>query len=263
MFHRPCTTYDYEPSLVAKILKDEANPLNRIARLIPNGAKVLDIGAGNGLLADILLSIHSQLIVDGVEPDPYAAQKAKKHYRNFYCGYAQDFLVDINAEDYDFVVLADVIEHMTDPLAFLTELAARLGKKTRIILTVPNIAFGAIRISLLNGSFDYVDSGILERTHLRFFTLETIVQLINKVGINIEKQYFLQCDIFNTEVRVDWYRAGLFTILRILKDDLSSTYQFLFVLTMNEVQKEKKTFGETTKYSLLKYLKMKIHGFCE
>jgi len=95
-------------------------------------------------------------------------------------------------KEYDFVVLADVIEHVADPLEFLKQLRTIVSLNTKILISVPNIAFGAIRIELLNGIFDYVDSGIRERTHLRFFTLKTIYELVNELGMNLERIYFLQ-----------------------------------------------------------------------
>src|SRR5437899_10982507 len=84
MFTRQNETYDCSPDIVAGILVDEANPLNRISNIIPNDVKVLDIGAGNGLLALVLKATHRNILVDGIEPNSYASQLAKKNYRNSY-----------------------------------------------------------------------------------------------------------------------------------------------------------------------------------
>ena len=64
---------------------------------------------------------------------------------------------DIYKEDYDFIILADVLEHLVNPFEFIHELSKNISAKTKIIISVPNIAFGAVRIALLNGNFDYVD----------------------------------------------------------------------------------------------------------
>jgi 2-polyprenyl-3-methyl-5-hydroxy-6-metoxy-1,4-benzoquinol methylase len=253
MFKRQNQTYDFDETLIAEILKDQANPLNRITQIIPDGAKVLDIGAGNGLLANMLQAVHRELIVDGVEPDNYACEIANKFYRKLYRGYAKEFMDKIIDEDYDFIILADVIEHMNDPLEFLQELASLISNKTRIIMSVPNIAFGAIRIALLCGDFDYVDSGLLEKTHVRFFTLKTLEELTNKAGLFIDKLYFLYRNIFDSEIDIFKYKINPLLISNIFKDDLSSVYQFLLVLTKNDVVTDKKCFGTKVKYPLIKY----------
>lgn len=254
MFNRADNTYDINPEIIENILKDEINPLNRISHLIPDGSKVLDIGAGNGLLALVLLKNHSKIIVDGIEPNPYASSLAKKNYRNFYCGFAQNFKEIILQEDYDFIVMADVLEHIDDPLSFLLDLCSDLSKKTKIILSVPNVAFGAVRISLLNGEFNYVDSGILEKTHLRFFTLKTIEMMISNLNMNIEKLYFLQRNIFNGELDLEKFGFNLCYLSNIFKDELASTYQFLLVLTKEQVTTDKRYFGDKNKSPAISYI---------
>ena len=250
MFQRANFTYDLDPNVIGYIQKDEANPLNRIFHLIPEGSKVLDIGAGNGLLAMMFKESNKKVVIDGIEPDSYAVNVAKQYYRDLYCGFAQDFKEKIVQENYDFIILADVIEHMQDPLAFLNDLCFGLPEKTRVVFSIPNVAFGAVRISLLNGNFDYVDSGLLEKTHIRFFTLKTILELVAKNNMNIEKLFYLQRDIFNSEIRLDRSNVNLMCLRQILQDDLSSTYQFLLVLTKTKINTEKSYYGHSAKWSL-------------
>lgn len=256
MFKRPVRTYDIKESTVEGILNDEANPLNRISRLIPDGSKILDIGAGNGLLARVLGRIRSNMIIDGIEPEPYAAKIARRYYRNFYTGYAQDFSDVITRESYDFIILADVIEHIDDPLSFMQNLCAGIASKTKIVLSVPNVAFGAVRLALLKGDFNYVDSGILERTHLRFFTLKTIRELTIQLNMSMEKLYFLQRNMFNCEIIP--VSVGLCCLSEVIKDDLAWTYQFLLVLTKEQMAVEEKSFGKREKYPLMRYLISRI-----
>ena len=169
MFNRPDRTYNYSPDLVDKVLMKSNHPLKVITDLIENNTKVLDIGAGNGILADLLRVKYSNVIIDGVEKNKYAGKISRPKYRNFYQDDAQNLFNIFQYEQYDYIVLADMIEHLTDPHSFLKKLVNSIPERTKIILTTPNIAFGAVRISLLHGDFDYTDSGILEKTHLRFF----------------------------------------------------------------------------------------------
>lgn len=257
MFNRADETYNFDPVIISNILQDTANPLNRISEIIPDNAKVLDIGAGNGLLACVLREKHKEIIIDGIEPNHFAADLASKNYRHFYQGFAQDFIDIINREDYDFIVLADVLEHVNDPLALLLDLSSGLSNKTKIIISVPNIAFGAIRIGLMNGEFDYVDSGILEKTHVRFFTLKTIEMLVSNINMKIEKLYFLQRDFLRMDINPERFNFDLFCLYNLLKDELALVYQFLLVLTREEATTELHFFGDKIKQPLLRYVLLK------
>jgi 2-polyprenyl-3-methyl-5-hydroxy-6-metoxy-1,4-benzoquinol methylase len=225
------------------MLADDASPLNRIAKLIPNGSSVLDVGAGNGLLAHLLHEMHEDVAVDGIEPNRHAAALAAPHYRRFHVGLAEQ-LTEPLAERYDYIVLADVVEHVADPFAFLSRLTEGLSPDTRIVIDTPNVAYAAVRLALLKGYFDYVDSGLLERTHLRFFTLATLEQLVSALGLNIEKLYLLQRSLLKTEIPPEDVLLDPTTVLRLLRDDLASTYQFLLVLTRENVVTEREVFGE-------------------
>lgn len=241
MFNRSNETYSYDPKLLSYIFADEANPLNRISKIIPDGSKVLDVGAGNGLLAQVLSHSHKELIIDGVEPNEYATKLAAQYYRNFYTGYAQDFFPLISQENYDYIVMADVIEHMVDPLSFLQELSEHISTKTKIVISTPNVAFGAIRIALMNGEFKYVDSGLLERTHLRFFTYETLLELGKRSGFCTVKVLFLFRNILGSEISIPISLKNYFYMLSIAQDELAHAYQFLLVLS-----KDKKEMAHNT-----------------
>ncbi len=255
MFTRNNKTYNYNRTLIDDILSDDANPLNRINAIIPEGSKILDIGAGNGILAEVLKSTHSKLIIDGIEPDLYAAKIAKNSYRNFYNDTFQNVKNKINKELYDFIVLADVIEHTENPLMVIKDLFKYVQNNTKIILSIPNVAFGSVRINLLNGKFDYTNLGILEKTHLRFFTLSTIKKLISNTNFKIETLYFLQRDFLNTEIIGKDTKIDLLSLHKIYKDELSSVYQFLLVLCKKEVTIEKKYFGTKLKHPIKQYFK--------
>jgi 2-polyprenyl-3-methyl-5-hydroxy-6-metoxy-1,4-benzoquinol methylase len=262
MFNRTDNTYAFDPNIVTDyILKDEANPLNRISALIPNGAKVLDIGAGNGLFACVLKHRSCDVTIDGIEPNLHAASIAKTWYRNFYTGFAQEFKKIIFQENYDFIVLADVIEHIPDPLSFLDDLCAGLSDHTKIIITTPNVAFGAIRIALLNGCFDYVDSGILERTHVRFFTLSTLRSMLAATALHVERLCFLQRSLFKSEIDIKRHKIGWVDLSRLARDDEALTYQFLAVLGKKTSSHVIEYFGERDKLPVLKYIILRLSNY--
>jgi 2-polyprenyl-3-methyl-5-hydroxy-6-metoxy-1,4-benzoquinol methylase len=233
MFSRNTQTYVVGDETVDKILDDPANPLCQIAEIIASyrgEPRILDIGAGNGLLSMLAKRRFPKAIIDGIETNSFAAGIASRHYRNFYTGYAEDFMEVIAKNEYDFIVLADVIEHMQDPLTFLKTLNPHLDPSTRVILSTPNISFGAVRIGLMNGDFRYVDSGLLERTHLRFFTYETLLELVRESGFHTLNTFFLLRNILEVEIDVPRSVKNFFYLFSMRNDQLAHAYQFLMVL---------------------------------
>ena len=231
MFTRPEQNYDVPDEILDGILADPAQPLARIAALVEDGSYILDIGAGNGLLARVLSRAGKNVIIDGVEPNEFAAKLAAKYYRNFYAGFVQDHLDKLAKTKYNYVVLADVIEHMPNPLLVLSELLDNLPTETRLIISVPNVAFGAVRLGLMNGQFHYVDSGLLEHTHLRFFTRRSLVQLFGLLGLRIDKYFSLERSFYRAEfVRKD-ISASLFPVMKLALDSDARAYQYLFLLS--------------------------------
>jgi hypothetical protein len=103
-----------------------------------------------------------------------------------------------------------------------------------------------VRMALMAGDFSYVDSGLLEKTHVRFYTLKTIRELVSLLSLNIEKLYHLRHDIFETEIPAAEFAVPFSSLARVLKDGLSSTYQFLLVLTNENVVTEELCFGKKT-----------------
>jgi 2-polyprenyl-3-methyl-5-hydroxy-6-metoxy-1,4-benzoquinol methylase len=144
------------------------------------GRRLLDVGAADGLLSR-RLSEHGWKVT-GLEADPVAAKAG--------AAYCQRMIVaDLDAGlpplegTFDTIVCADVLEHLRDPRAVLVALRKLLADEGAIVISIPNIAHLWMRLSLLAGRFDYADRGILDRTHLRFFTRRTLTALLTEAGL--------------------------------------------------------------------------------
>jgi hypothetical protein len=105
-------------------------------------------------------------------------------YEKLWVGSVVNMGSDILA-GYDAVVLGDILEHLPDPLAILQELVKFQPSGCLFLISVPNVANIWIRLNLLLGRFDYLDRGILDRTHLRFFTRKTLVSMVQQAGLEI------------------------------------------------------------------------------
>lgn len=165
-----------------------ASWLNRRKReLTPDRPCVVyDIGCAQGFLGQLLSSESFALY--GMDLDPEAIAVARAFYRMVQQADIEQPPFPEFPQLPDVLVLADVLEHTGYPEVCLRNLIETyLPSGGRVIVSVPNIANIFIRWSLLWGQFDYTDRGILDRTHLRYFTLRSISTLFRFVGLNIDQ----------------------------------------------------------------------------
>jgi glycosyltransferase involved in cell wall biosynthesis len=147
---------------------------------IPRGAKVIDIGSGPGGMAAELVKKGCEITV----VDQYAPRVTTPHVRVVTQDLNERLTFDV--KDQDFILLLDVIEHVSDPERFIGELRSGFDYRPRtLILTTPNIAFVVQRLMLLFGQFNYGRAGILDRTHARLFTFRSIRHLLRDAGFRI------------------------------------------------------------------------------
>ena len=146
------------------------------------GTRVLDIGAATGMLG--LQFARHGFVMHGIEPHPAWADEARPHYAALVCGTLDD-AEDTFLAGHDVIVCADVLEHIAQPEQALRRLLALQPSGCEFYISVPNIANIWVRLSLLVGRFDYTERGILDRTHLRFFTRRTFRSMLRAAGLDI------------------------------------------------------------------------------
>jgi len=144
--------------------------------------KILDVGTASGYLGKVWRKKGHY--VAGIEFDAATAEKAREYYDVFEVADIESYPFSERRE-FDYIVFADVLEHLRDPAAVLRRCIPALKESGKIIISVPNIANWIIRLSLLFGRFDYIDRGILDRTHLRFFTLRSLKRLMSEVSCKV------------------------------------------------------------------------------
>jgi len=148
--------------------------------------RVLDVGCGAGANARVLRELCPSLHLVGIEPNARAAALAREACDEVFEGLAQDWLATHEAERFDGVILSDVLEHVSDPVAFLRALAAAPAlEHARFVISVPNYAVWYNRIRTLAGRFDYSWSGLYDRTHLRFYTRRSLRDLLQYCGFRV------------------------------------------------------------------------------
>lgn len=186
---------------------------HKIIEYVGKDKKVLDVGCGAGYLGEIFKK--NGCYVAGIESDPNRAKEAEK---------ILDASINNDIESpgnlpfpenfFDVIVMADVLEHLKRPDTALVKLKKYLNKGGCVIVSVPNISRIDVRLKFLFGNFDYEEGGILDKTHLRFFTKKTASMLLEESGYEITKIGY----------------TGFFSKIKMLKPLFNMlAFQFIFL----------------------------------
>jgi 2-polyprenyl-3-methyl-5-hydroxy-6-metoxy-1,4-benzoquinol methylase len=146
---------------------------------IPDGPnKILDIGCGSGRLGKKLKEMNKAGELIGVEIYQPAADEASKYYDKVFRGNIEKMVLDYD-EYFDFVICGDIIEHLRDPWSLLKRIHCCIKVDGLFITSIPNIRYWRVlRDLILFGKLEYAADGILDATHLRFFTRKSILKIL-------------------------------------------------------------------------------------
>lgn len=158
-----------------------------VVRLMPQGlATALDVGCSNGGLGYFLKSRMNFREVIGIEYAEASAQKAAQYLDAVYVGDACAIeLPEKYVNHFDVIIYADVLEHLYDPWAVVSKFKQYLHKDGFVLASIPNLKNLFIILNLLSGRFDYTDLGLLDSTHIRFFTSTTALEMFTNAGFEM------------------------------------------------------------------------------
>lgn len=153
-----------------------------VAPFLPKEARrILDVGCGSGGFATHLTDREAY----GLEPNPRAADLAEAHYQAVYRGVFPDAVP--TGATFDCIVFNDVLEHLIDPWAALRVCKAMLTERGCVVASIPNMRYmRVLRRLVINADWRYTNYGVLDRTHLRWFTHKTIRTLFEDTGFRVE-----------------------------------------------------------------------------
>jgi 2-polyprenyl-3-methyl-5-hydroxy-6-metoxy-1,4-benzoquinol methylase len=148
---------------------------------------LLDVGCSRGGFCQLVKLNHPTVTVWGIEADPEAAAEAKPRPDRVIVGsFPED--VPADAPRFDAILFSDVLEHMEDPWAALGAARKFLSPDGVVMASIPNIRhWSGIRSILIRGDFTYTDTGLFDRTHLRFFTRSTMLAMFAGAGYRAER----------------------------------------------------------------------------
>jgi 2-polyprenyl-3-methyl-5-hydroxy-6-metoxy-1,4-benzoquinol methylase len=162
------------------------------ARMVDEGALLLDVGCHAGTMGAALRETKAVSVI-GIDTDLEALEVAQTRLQNAFIGSIEETgwaekIRENGYSNFDTILFGDVLEHTRNPDRILLEAASLLKHNGNIIVSIPNVAYWRVRLGLLLGKWDYQDEGILDRTHLRFFTRSTVRELIESAGYRIIDQ---------------------------------------------------------------------------
>lgn len=174
--------------------KPNENLLSHIERREKEEFSVLEIGCDCGVNLLHLRNLYENVQLYGVEVNPMAAQIAS-HIAKVQAADIEEEFLQFEEEKFDYIIFGDVLEHLRSPESLLRNCRKILKKEGRILASIPNLMHYSVLSQLLNGDFTYTDMGLLDRTHIHFFTYNEIVRLfeaekyqIEKIGYTVEEE---------------------------------------------------------------------------
>lgn len=165
---------------------DENNSSKKMLSLIGNKKNVLEFGCATGYFSQLLLARGCE--VTGIEINADAAKVSEQYCKKVIVADLDFASLSelLPSQEFDVAVFGDVLEHLRNPWKVLDEARRLLKPDGYVVASIPNITHGAIRLSLLKGKFEYTKVGILDDTHLRFFSRDSVEDLFVKSGYEVD-----------------------------------------------------------------------------
>lgn len=157
-------------------------------QLIPSESRrILEVGCGEGKTGKILREKGFEEIV-GIEINEKYAREGKANYDRLIIGDVEKIALPYEKGHFDCILYGDVLEHLMDPWQVLENHSVFLKSEGVIICSIPNIRhYRIIKKLVFRGKWEYQESGIMDRTHLRFFTLHSIQEMLEGAGFEIKR----------------------------------------------------------------------------
>ncbi len=217
----------YEPPEVDLGNKNSSHTL--LIELAGHGRDILEIGTSTGYISKILAQRGNS--VTGIEIDPEAAEIARQYCCRMIVSDVEALDIhDISSPDsFDVIMLGDVLEHLVSPEVLLRKIRPLLRSDGYLAISLPNVCHGDVLLKLLHGDFQYTPMGLLDVTHLRFFGLRNIFDLMCRSGYTITEVKTIHHDIGTTELRIDQNSVPTDLIRFICSLPHSDVYQYIII----------------------------------
>ena len=215
------------------IYESQVNPLRPndahgiSLQLVGQGKTVLELGAASGHVTKALKSLNN--VVTAVERDARFSENLSEIADEVIITDLDwlDLRERLSGKKFEVVLAGDVLEHCSKPELVLLQIHDLLTPDGYVVISLPNVAHGDVRLSLLTGTFDYSDTGLLDRTHLRFFTRSSIHTFLHQSHFQVDAIFGSTASIGTTEFGPPKAGVPAEAIEFVQKDPDALVYQFI------------------------------------
>ena len=195
--------------------------------LVGGGRTVLDVGCWTGDLGRALIAQGCR--VSGVELDAGAAAVAARDLERVVVSDLDREPLSRHFEPgtFDAIVLGDVLEHLMDPVGVLRDATSLLAPGGRFVISIPNVTHGSVRLALLQGHWDHTETGLLDRTHIKFFSIAGLRLMTRDAGLVIDDLRGTLADPLAVEVQVNEARLPPAVVEWVRDQPEALIYQFV------------------------------------
>ena len=232
------TKYNVELDMETK------NSLSLIINKINDGTRVLEFGPAHGRMTKYL-SETKKCKVDIVEIDEESGREAENYANKALIGEREGdignflWLEILKNERYDYIIFADVLEHLYDPWKVLSDCRRLLKDDGSILISIPNVAHNSVLINLLTDEFNYNPIGLLDNTHIRFFTYHSLKDMIAKAGLVTVSEQATYGRVGQIEIPGNYDKINNLPVEKYLKNrERGNVYQFVFEAKKKEYYEE-------------------------
>jgi 2-polyprenyl-3-methyl-5-hydroxy-6-metoxy-1,4-benzoquinol methylase len=163
------------------------NRIEMLQFLDKSAMYVLDVGCSDGSFGKSVKEINNAEVW-GIEPQKSAADNAKNNIDKIINKSCEDAIIDLPNNYFDAIFFNDVLEHLVDPYSILEIIKSKLRSNGQVISSIPNVRYHNTFVKVLFGKdWKYEDHGVMDRTHLRFFTGKSVKRMFEEAGYTVEK----------------------------------------------------------------------------
>ncbi|MTD42418.1 glycosyltransferase [Erwinia sp. CPCC 100877] len=222
--------YDFELSL------DEHTSVGKILAQIDDNSKVLEFGPGNGRMTKYLVE-KKQCDVSIVEFDEELYNFVMQFAKEGFLGNIEEYrwTDHFDFKSFDYIVFADVLEHLTNPEKTLEQVLPFLAENGRILISFPNIAHNSVLIDLFNNKLNLNKYGLLDATHNTFYTQSGFEALFARLGLNIAVEDYTYSQVGQNEIDASYADLPVTSRYDFKNRMFGEVYQYFYSLSLNPV----------------------------
>lgn len=223
--------YDFDLSL------EEHTSVGKIISQITDGSSVLEFGPGNGRMTQYLIN-EKKCEVSIVEFDPVLFEHVMGFAQDGFLGNIEEYKWNEHfaGKKFDFIIFADVLEHLTDSEKALEEASKYLAPNGEILLTFPNLAHNSVLIDLFNNKLDWKQYGLLDRTHNSFYTQQGFEELFERIGLSIRREDFTYSQVGQNELSASYDELPEMVRYDFKNRPFGEVYQYFYALRKETVE---------------------------